>query len=135
MRIALPISEGKFSTHYGRAEALSIHDIDLDTGTARDGGLRLFPAEGTCGAGPWVAAQGIEILLAGGLGGGAAKGLAEAGVRVMAGVQETDPKRVLELFLAGVSQAREMAPGESTCQGHGDDDHHHGEGHVCTCRH
>ena len=133
MRIALPISEGKFSTHYGRAESLSIHDIDLEHGTSTDVGVKEFP-EGTCGAGAWVARQGVEVMLAGGLGGGAAKGLAEAGVKVMAGVQETDPKRVLELFLAGVAQARELAPGESACQGH-DHDHDHGEGHVCTCKH
>lgn len=137
MRVALPIAEGKFSTHYGRAEALSLHEIDLEKGTASNLGLRLFPADGTCSAAPWVAAQGVEILLAGGLGNGAAQGLGKAGVKVFAGIEETDPAKVLESFLAGVAQARELAPGESMCQGH-DDDHehgHHGEGHVCTCKH
>ena len=139
MRIALPISEGKFSIHYGRAEALSLHDVDLAAGTAANLGLRLFPAEGTCGAGKWVAAQGVEVLLAGGLGSGAAQGLGEAGVRVMGGITETDPAKVLALFLEGIAQARELAPGESMCQGHeGEEDghgHHHGEGHVCHCKH
>lgn len=141
MRIALPISEGKFSTHYGRAEAISIHDIDLSTGTAADRGLKLFPAEGTCGAGPWMAEQGVEVLLAGGLGSGAAQALGKAGVKVFAGITETDPRKVLEQFLAGVAQARELAPGESMCQGHEDGEehghghHHHGAGHACTCKH
>lgn len=137
MRIALPLSDGKFSTHYGRAKALSLHDVDLATGTASFVGLRMFPSEGTCGAGRWVATQGVEVLLAGGLGSGAAKGLGEAGVKVFAGIEETDPRAVLETFLAGVAQARELAPGESMCQGH-DDDHehgHHGPDHVCTCKH
>ena len=138
MRVALPISEGKFSIHYGRAEALSLHEVDLATGKASDLGMRLFPAEGTCSAAPWVAAQGVEILLAGGLGSGAAQGLGKAGVKVFAGIEETDARKVLESFLAGVAQARELAPGESMCQGH-DDDHEHGHsqgaGHVCTCKH
>lgn len=134
MRVALPVSEGKFSTHYGRAEALSLHDVDLSTGRASDLGLRLFPAEGTCSAGPWVAAQGVEILLAGGLGSGAAQGLGEAGVKVFSGIEETDARKVLESFLAGVAQARELAPGESMCQGHDDDDHGHEAGHVCACK-
>lgn len=140
MRIALPISEGKFSTHYGRAESISMYEVDLSAGTASNLGMRLFPAEGTCGAGTWVAAQGVEILLAGGLGSGAAQGLGKAGVKVFAGISETDPAKVVEQFLAGIAQARELAPGESMCQGHEDGEehghgHHHGAGHVCTCKH
>ena len=129
MRIALPISEGKFSIHYGRAEALSLHDIDLATGTSADLGMRLFPAEGTCGAGPWVAQQGVEVLLAGGLGSGAAQSLAKAGVKVFAGIAETDPRKVIQQFLAGVAEARELAPGESMCQGH-EDGEEIGRAHV-----
>ena len=136
MRIALPLANGKFSIHYGRAEALSIHEIDLEKGISTSLGMRMFPQEGTCGAGKWVAAQGVEVLLAGGLGAGAAKGLGEAGVRVFAGVEEEEPNKVLEMFLAGIAQAKELAPGESACQGHGDEPgHQHGEGHVCTCKH
>ncbi len=138
MRVALPLSEGKFSTHYGRAEELSLHDVDLATGNTLDLGLRLFPAEGTCNAAAWVAAQGVDILLVGGLGFGAAQGLGKAGVKVFAGFEETDARKVLESYLAGVAPARELAPGESDCQGHGDDhehEHRHGADHVCHCKH
>jgi predicted Fe-Mo cluster-binding NifX family protein len=138
MRIALPIADGKFSTHYGRAQALSLHDIDLETGAAIDVGVMEFPEAGTCSAAPWVASQGVEILLVGGLGAGAAQGLGNAGVKVFAGIQEEDPAKVVEMFLAGLAQARELAPGESLCEGHEEGHehehgHHHGEGHVCTC--
>jgi len=135
MRIALPVADGKFSTHYGRAQALSLHDIDLATGTILDAGLKAFPEEGTCSAAPWVAAQGVEILLVGGLGAGAAKGLGNAGVKVFAGIEEASPTKIVEMFLAGLVQAKELAPGESMCQGHDDDhEHQHGAGHVCTCK-
>ena len=137
MRIALPIADGKFSTHYGRAQALSLHDIDLESGKASDLGHRAFPEEGTCSAAPWVAAQGVEVLLVGGLGAGAAQGLGKAGVKVFAGIEEEDPAKVVEMFLAGLAQTRELAPGESMCQGHDDDHEHghqHGAGHVCTCK-
>ena len=138
MRIALPIADGKFALHYGRSQALSLHEVDLATGSSTDLGLRAFPAEGTCSAAPWVASQGVEILLAGGLGAGAAAGLGNAGVRVMAGIQEEDPRLVVEQFLSGIAQARELSPGESLCHGHEDGEDqghggHHGEGHVCTC--
>lgn len=135
MRLALPIAEGKFSLHYGRASALSIHDVDLERGTSVPVGLLPFPAEGTCSAAAWVAAQGVDVMLAGGLGGGAAQGLGKAGVQVLAGIREEDPSKVLASFLAGAAEARRLAPGESLCEGHDDDDHdHHGEGHVCHCR-
>ena len=138
MRIALPIADGKFALHYGRSQALSLHDVDAEKGTVVDLGMRPFPAEGTCSAADWVASHGVEVLLAGGLGAGAASGLGKVGVRVMAGVQEEDPRRVVEMFLAGLAQVRELAPGESLCQGHEDGEEHgheHAEGHVCTCGH
>lgn len=135
MRIALPIADGKFSTHYGRAQALSLHDIDLGSGKTSDLGLKEFPEEGTCSAAPWVAAQGVEVLLVGGLGAGAARGLGEVGVKVFAGIEEEDPAKVVEMFLAGLAQAKELAPGESLCQGHDDEHgHQHGADHVCTCK-
>jgi len=136
MRIAMPIAEGQFALHYGSCETLSIHDVDLEKGIATAVSVVAAPAEGMCGAGPWIASQGIQILLAGGLGAGAAQGLGKAGVRVFAGIQEKDPAKVLELFLAGVAEARELAPGESMCHGHDDEQghgHHHGADHVCTC--
>lgn len=134
MRIAMPIADGKFSTHYGRAKGLSVHDVDLETGTSVDLGLKPFPETGTCSAASWVAQQGIDVLLAGGLGGGAAQGLGKHGIKVLAGVQEEDPAKVLASFLAGVTRVVELAPGESMCNGHDDDHDHHGEGHVCTCK-
>lgn len=134
MRIAMPIAEGKFSLHYGSCEAISIHDIDLEHGVATPVAVLDAPAEGMCGAGPWIASQGVQVLLAGGLGAGAAQGLGKAGVRVFAGIQERDPAKVLEMFLSGVAQARELAPGESMCHGHDDEhEHRHGADHVCTC--
>lgn len=140
MRIALPIADGKFALHYGRSQALSLHEIDLASGSSSNLGMRAFPSEGTCSSAEWVASQGVEVLLAGGLGAGAADGLGKAGVRVMAGIQEEDPRLVVEMFLAGLTQARELSPGESLCHGHEEGeghDHggHHGEGHVCTCGH
>lgn len=134
MRIAMPIAEGKFALHYGSCETLSIHDIDLQRGVAMPVAVVDAPAEGMCGAGPWIASQGVQVLLAGGLGAGAAQGLGKAGVRVFAGIKETDPAKVLEMFLDGVAEARELAPGESMCRGHEDGhEHRHGADHVCTC--
>jgi len=134
MRIAMPIADGKFSTHYGRAKGLSIHDVDLEKGEMTDLGLKPFPETGTCSAAAWVAQQGIEVLLAGGLGAGAAKGLGNHGIKVLAGVEEEDPAKVMASFLAGITKVIELAPGESLCGGHDDDDHQHAEGHVCTCK-
>jgi len=136
MRIALPIADGKFSLHYGRAQALRLYDIDQDKGIATSLGERPYPDSGTCSAGAWVAEQGVEVLLAGGLGGGAAQGMAKHGIKVLAGVQEENPEKVLESFLSGIAKVVELAPGEALCQGHdGESAHEHEEGHVCHCGH
>ena len=66
-----------------------------------------------------LAEQGIDVLICGGIGGGAQTALAEAGIQLCSGAQgNTD--EVVEAYLKG-----ELESAGTTC------DHHHEEGHSC----
>ena len=49
----------------------------------------------------WLAKRGVNVILAGGMGGRARELLDRQGVTVVTGGQEGNPKRVVELYLAG----------------------------------
>jgi len=66
---------------------------------------------------------GIDMLICGGIGGGAQAALAQAGIALYGGVSGSADAAV-EAFLAG-----QLAFNPNVqCDHH---DHHHGEGHVC----
>ncbi len=127
MILGLPVSDGKFSGHYGKSQALRLYEAK--SGAAHLIGDRAFPDTGVCSASAWVAEQGVEVMLTGGLGKGAADGLMSKGIRVVAGFTTEDTDVAVQEFLAG--NGTELSLGESRCQGHGD--HEHEEGHVCHC--
>ena len=66
-----------------------------------------------------LADRGIDVLICGGIGGGAQSALAEAGVELCAGTQG-DVDQAVEAYLKG-----ELVSSGANC------DHHHGEEHSC----
>lgn len=74
-------------------------------------------------------ANGVDALICGGIGGGAQSALAEAGIKLYAGVRGSADAAVLAL-LAGKLNAAQGA----TCDHHHEEGHDcgsHGEGHTC----
>lgn len=65
--------------------------------------------------------ESVDVLICGGIGGGAINALGCAGIKVVGGA-EGNVKEVAEAFAAGTLQVRE----NFHCN-----HHHHGEGHTC----
>ena len=75
-----------------------------------------------------LAAEKVDILICGGIGGGAVNALTNAGIKVVGGA-EGDARAVAVAFVNGVLQVRE----NFHCN-----HHHHGGGHTCgsgSCSH
>ena len=66
-----------------------------------------------------LAGQNVDVLICGGIGGGAQAALTEAGIELCAGAQG-DADQAVEAYLKG-----ELVSSGATC------DHHHEEGHSC----
>lgn len=132
MKIAIPTSEGKLCSHFGHCETFSFVEINpeskeivsISTGE---------PEEGiTCQSANWLAAQGVNLVLAGGMGGRPMMIFSQSGVQVVTGCPELGIEEIVKLYLNN-----ELVTGENSC---GHDPNHschggHGEGHHHCGRH
>lgn len=116
MRIAVCYDNGNVFQHFGKTENFKIYDVE-------DGKI-LSSEVMSCGdtghealAG-LLADNGVEVVICGGLGGGAQAALAEAGVEVFSGA-EGDTDDAVRSYLDGT-----LVSGGVNCDHH---DEHHGE--------
>ncbi|MGB5822807.1 MAG: NifB/NifX family molybdenum-iron cluster-binding protein [Proteocatella sp.] len=123
MKIATTYENGNIFQHFGHSENFKVYEIE-------DGKImssKIVPTEGS-GHGAlsgFLASQGVEILICGGIGGGAKTALAEAGIKLYGGVNG-DSDAAVEQHLAG---KLEYNP-NTQCTNHGDG-HNHEHGHDC----
>ena len=121
MKIAVTYDNGNIFQHFGRTESFKVYEVE-------DGNVVSSEVIGSNGIGHGalaglLAEQGIDVLICGGIGGGAQAALDEAGVELCSGA-EGDADQAVEAYLKG-----ELVSTGVNC------DHHHGEeheeGHSC----
>ena len=112
MKIAVTYDNGNVFQHFGKTENFKVYEVEDDKVVSSE-------VIGSNGTG-LLAEQGINVLICGGIGGGAQTALTEAGIEMVAGAQgNTDD--VVEAYLKG-----ELVSTGANC-----DHHHHEEGHSC----
>ncbi|MBL7114786.1 MAG: NifB/NifX family molybdenum-iron cluster-binding protein [Kiritimatiellae bacterium] len=101
MKIAIPVTEGKLSAHFGHCEEFALFDTDTDNKTiAKE--ERLVPPPHEPGLLPrWLAEQGASTIIAGGMGGRAQSLFSEQGVRVVVGAPSDTPIKIINAYLQG----------------------------------
>jgi len=121
MNIAVTYENGQIFQHFGHTEQFKVYEIEnntvvksfvVDTNGQGHGALAGF-----------LSLNNIEVLICGGIGGGAQMALAEAGIRLFGGVSG-DADAAVEAFLKGELDYNPNV----MCNHHG---HDHGEGHNC----
>ena len=121
MRIAVTYENGMVFQHFGHTEAFKIYDIE-------DGKVTMSAVVSTEGSGHGALASVLQrlnadILICGGIGGGAQMALSMAGIRFFGGVSgEADA--AVQAYLEG----RLLYNPNVQCSHH--DEHHHGD-HAC----
>lgn len=117
MKIAVTYDNGNIFQHFGRTEFFKVYEVEdnkvissevVDSNGTGHGALAGLLAE-----------QSVDVLICGGIGGGAQNALADAGVELCAGAQG-DCDAAVEAYLKG-----ELVSTGANC------DHHHEEGHSC----
>lgn len=120
MKIAVTYKDGEIFQHFGHTEQFKIYDV-------KDGKILSAQVLDTNGSGHGalaglLSALGIDMLICGGIGGGAQTALSMAGIALFGGVSGAADLAV-EAFLAG-----ELVFNPNVQCNHHD---HHGEGHTC----
>ena len=114
MRVVVPMLRGKFSRHFGRSDTFIAYEIDAEQKRiiSRD---EISRENVACHeVAKWLVDEiKADILLTGGIGMPAKRGLERWGVQVIGGVNEDDVNIVIEQYLQN-PEAVKLA----TCWGH-----------------
>ena len=122
MKLAVTYQNGQIFQHFGHTEQFKIYEIEnkqilssavIDTNGSGHGALADF-----------LKALNVEILICGGIGGGAQTALQKAGIRLFGGVSGNADDAV-NAFLGGCL----LFNPNVQCNHHGE--HHHEENHTC----
>lgn len=121
MRVAVTYENGEIFQHFGHTEQFKVYDIT-------DGKIVSSEVVDTNGSGHGALAGVLDslhtdVLICGGIGGGAQAALAAAGIQLFGGVTGNADEAV-----AAFLEERLVYQPNVQCNHH---DHHHGEGHVC----
>lgn len=122
MRIAVTYENGNIFQHFGHTAFFKVYDV-------QDGSVVASQVVSTGGSGHGALAGVLnalnaDVLICGGIGGGAQAALANAGIRLFGGVSGSADAAVAA-FLAGELEYNPNV----MCNHHGE--HHHEEGHAC----
>lgn len=125
MKIVVPASEGKLCSHFGKCDYFTFVDVDLEKQEILNIEEKI-PADGiSCQSAGWLAENGANIVLAGGMGLRPQSILEQYNVRVITGCPEMNVKELVQNYLEGSL--------ELTGNSCNHDEHHHcgGEHHHC----
>lgn len=117
MKIAVTYENGEVFQHFGHTEQFKVYEVE-------DGKVVSSRIMGSGGSGHGalaevLASQDIDVLICGGIGGGAQSALEEKGIELCAGASGSTDEAV-EAYLR-----HELVNTGANC------DHHHDEGHSC----
>lgn len=123
MKIAATYENGNVFQHFGHTEEFKIYEVE---------GKDIIKSEviNTAGSGHgalagFLTSHNVDVLICGGIGGGAKMALAQAGIQLFGGVSGSTDAAV-DAYLNG-----KLIFNPNVMCNHHDEHHGHGEGHSC----
>lgn len=116
MRIAVTYDNGEIFQHFGHTEQFKVYEVQDKTIVSSE--IIGSEGQGHGALAMLLESKGIDVLICGGIGGGAQAALMEQGIELCAGASG-DADQAVEAYLAG-----ELINTGANCD-------HHGEGHTC----
>jgi Mrp family chromosome partitioning ATPase/predicted Fe-Mo cluster-binding NifX family protein len=109
MKFAVPTNDGKLCQHFGHCEAFALIDVDGSNTIINETYVTPPPHEPGL-LPPWLSQQGVNCIIAGGMGSRAQQLFAQNSVKVVTGAQGEYAKEVVENYLKGT-----LVTGTNTC--------------------
>jgi predicted Fe-Mo cluster-binding NifX family protein len=104
MRIAIPVTDGKLSAHFGHCEQFAIIDADSNSKEIRSEELLTPPAHEPGVLPKWLNENKADVIIAGGMGRRAQQLFAQNNIEVVVGATENEPREVVLQYLNGSLQ-------------------------------
>lgn len=108
MRIAIPVTGGRLSMHFGHSEHFAI--IDVEAGKIAGAETVEAPAHEPGLLPEWLGERKTDLIIAGGMGSRAKDLFREKGIEVLTGAPSDPPEQIVETYLAG-----NLEFGDNTC--------------------
>ena len=117
MKIAVTYDNGTIFQHFGKTETFKVYEVENNQIVSSE--IVESNGSGHGALAGLLAGQNVDVLICGGIGGGAQSALADAGIELCSGVQG-DADEAVEVYLKG-----DLISSGANC------DHHHEDGHSC----
>lgn len=121
MKIAVTYENGMIFQHFGHTEQFKVYEVE--NGQVLSAQVVDTQGSGHGALAGLLSALGVNVLICGGIGGGAQMALRDAGIRLFGGVQGSADEAVTSLL----ANKLDFNP-EVKCNHHGE---HHHEEHAC----
>jgi Mrp family chromosome partitioning ATPase/predicted Fe-Mo cluster-binding NifX family protein len=113
LKIAIPLAGGRLADHFGHCEQFALIDANPDSKTIVKT-TQITPPPHEPGLLPrWLHQQGVQVIIAGGMGQRALTLFAENGIAVKSGASGKTPEELAKSFLEG-----NLTSGPSACEQH-----------------
>jgi ATP-binding protein involved in chromosome partitioning len=99
MRIAIPVTDGKLSAHFGHCEQFAIIDVDTNTKDIKSFELVDSPGHEPGLLPKWLAGLQVEMIIAGGMGQRAQQLFAQNSIKVVIGASDQAPEELVSAYL------------------------------------
>jgi len=110
MKIAIPVAGGKLATHFGHCEQFAVIEVDQTSKTVSET-THITPPRHEPGVLPrWLHEQGVDLVIAGGMGSRAQGLFSEAGIQLVVGAPADTPENIVTAYLGGSLEA-----GQNVC--------------------
>ncbi|MFA7125655.1 MAG: NifB/NifX family molybdenum-iron cluster-binding protein [Sphaerochaetaceae bacterium] len=109
MKVAIPTANGMLTAHFGHCQAFTIFEVDCEKSKILNTS-ELIPPPHEPGVLPRVLGEnGIDVVIAGGMGSRAQQLFAERGITVIPGAPSLPAREVLERYLANTLETGDNA--------------------------
>ena len=110
MRIAIPVTDGRLSSHFGHCERFTIIDVDTDRRQIKSQQLLAPPPHEPGMLPKWLSGLHVELVIAGGMGRRAQQLFKQHDIDVVVGAPDNTPQELVTQYLAG-----QLKCGQNVC--------------------
>jgi predicted Fe-Mo cluster-binding NifX family protein len=105
MKIAIPVTQGMLSMHFGHCEEFALIDVDREKREIRGSTIVAAPPHEPGRLPAWLKEQGADLVITGGMGRRAQDLFSQSGVQVIVGARSAEPEAVVRSYLDGTLEA------------------------------